>query len=119
VWETGNPKREFLHVDDCADALVFLMNQYDGSDPINVGTGENISIGELAILVKETVGFSGGIRFGGAKPDGVERKLLDISRIRQMGWRHRIGLKEGLALTYRHFLKEMQQQSDTNPGVRK
>ncbi|MBI5141228.1 MAG: GDP-L-fucose synthase [Nitrospirae bacterium] len=105
VWGTGAAKREFLHVDDMADACVFLMNSYDGEDFVNIGTGEDVSIGETAVLVREAVGFNGDIVFDTSKPDGTPRKLLDVSRLRALGWRHKIGLREGLAATYRWYLE--------------
>lgn len=105
VWGTGAAKREFLHVDDMADACVFLMNSYDGEDFVNIGTGEDVSIGETAALVREAVGFNGEIVFDTSKPDGTPRKLLDVSRLHALGWRHKIGLREGLANTYRWYLE--------------
>ncbi len=100
VWGSGKPRREFLHVDDLASACFFLMQVYDGREPINIGTGEDISIAELAELIKEIVGYEGKIRFDTSKPDGTPRKLLDVSRIHEMGWTHRIGLKEGIRSVY-------------------
>jgi GDP-L-fucose synthase len=103
VWGTGNPRREFLHVDDLADAVLHLMNNYDGNEPINIGTGEDLTIKELAQLIKEVVGYEGEIRFDTTKPDGTPRKLLDVTRLHNNGWRHKIELKEGLELTYQWF----------------
>ena len=111
VWGSGAPYREFLHVDDLADASLFLMNLSEDvyssllkffSSPalINIGSGEEVSIRELALLVKETVGFAGELAFDAGKPDGTPRKLSDVSRLHQLGWRHRISLKEGLETTY-------------------
>ncbi len=105
VWGTGQPRREFLHVDDLADALVFLMKEYDEPGFINVGTGEDISIGELAQMIKKVVGYPGDLRFDREKPDGTPRKLLDVSRIFSLGWRPRLNLDEGLSETYRWFEK--------------
>lgn len=105
VWGTGAAKREFLHVDDMADACVFLMKSYDGEDFVNIGTGEDVSIGETAALVRETVGFKGEIVFDTSKPDGTPRKLLDVSRLHALGWQHKIGLREGLASTYLWYLE--------------
>ena len=105
VWGTGNPRREFLHVDDLADAVLHLMNNYGGNEPINIGTGEDLTIKELAQLIKEVVGYEGEIRFDTTKPDGTPRKLLDVTRLHNTGWRHKIELKEGLELTY-HWFKE-------------
>jgi GDP-L-fucose synthase len=103
VWGTGNPRREFLHVDDLADAVLHLMNYYDGNEPINIGTGEDLTIKELAQLIKEVVGYEGEIKFDTTKPDGTPRKLLDVTRLHNTGWRHKIELKEGLELTYQWF----------------
>ena len=103
VWGTGEPKREFLHVDDLADACVFLMRKYSSGEPINVGTGEDISIKLLATMISETVGFEGEIIFDASKPDGTPRKLLDVSRLGALGWRYRIDLQSGLLETYRWF----------------
>ncbi|MDY6945393.1 MAG: GDP-L-fucose synthase [Pseudomonadota bacterium] len=103
VWGTGTPRREFLHVDDLADACVFLMQRYDSAEPINVGWGEDVSIAELAGLVGEVVGFSGGLRFDATKPDGTPRKLLDVSCLRSLGWAPSIPLRDGIAATYRWF----------------
>lgn len=104
VWGSGTPRREFLHVDDLADACLFLMLHYDGEDIVNVGWGEDLSIAELAGLVGEVVGFEGGIVYDRDKPDGTPRKLLDTSRLTELGWRPSIGLREGLEQTYRWFL---------------
>ncbi|HEU4691337.1 MAG TPA: GDP-L-fucose synthase [Vicinamibacterales bacterium] len=103
VWGTGSPKRELLHVDDLADACLFLMEHYDGDDHINVGTGEDLSIRELAECIRDIVAPSVAIDFDPSKPDGSPRKLLDVTRLHQLGWRHRIELREGLASTYRWF----------------
>jgi len=107
VWGTGKPRREFLHVDDLADACVFLMHKYDSSEIINVGCGEDISIGEVASLIRETVGYRGEIVFDTSKPDGTPRKLLDVSRLTALGWRPRIPLREGLADFYRAYLSSI------------
>ncbi len=115
VWGTGSPRREFLHVDDLADACVHLMDVDDETyarhtapmcSHVNVGTGEDVSIRELAELVAEVVGYEGEIRFDPSRPDGAPRKLLDVSRLHALGWRHRIGLREGLERTYRWFLEQ-------------
>ena len=105
VWGTGSPRREFLYVDDLADAVMFLMEHYNGADPINVGVGEDKTIKELALLIKEVVGYRGEIRFDPSKPDGTPRKLLDVSKISRLGWRPKVKLKEGLIMTYEWFLK--------------
>ena len=105
IWGTGSPRREFLHVDDLADACVFLMEQYNEAGHINVGTGEDLSIRELAGVLKDVIYPEATLRFDASKPDGSPRKLLDVSRLHALGWRHRIGLQEGLATTYAWFLQ--------------
>jgi GDP-L-fucose synthase len=100
VWGTGKVRREFLLVDDLADATVWLMNNYDQSEIVNIGTGEDISIGELAELMKEIVGYEGKIEWDASKPDGTPRKLLDVSKLHKLGWRHKIDLETGLRQTY-------------------
>lgn len=104
VWGTGTPRREFMHVDDMADACVFLMESGIESGLFNIGVGEDLSIRELAELVMEIIGFEGEIRFDTSKPDGTPRKLLSVDRINALGWKARIGLSEGIARTYRSFL---------------
>jgi GDP-L-fucose synthase len=106
IWGTGAPRREFLHVDDLADALVFLMERYSGELHVNVGWGEDVSIRELAALIAEVVGYKGGFRYAADKPDGAPRKLLDVSRLNALGWRPKIALRDGLADAYRSFLEE-------------
>ena len=103
VWGTGTPRREFLHVDDLAHAAVFLMQNHDNAGIINVGTGEDIAIADLAHLVARVVGYAGRVVFDTTKPDGTPRKLLDTSRLQAAGWRHRIGLEEGIRATYQWF----------------
>jgi GDP-L-fucose synthase len=103
VWGTGRPRREFLHVDDMADACVFVMEHHEGHEILNVGVGKDISIGELALLVREVVGFEGDIRFDDTKPDGTPRKLLDVSRLTGLGWESRISLRAGIEQTYRWY----------------
>lgn len=105
VWGSGKPRREFLHVDDLAAACVFLLQKYDDPEIINVGTGEDVSIRELAELICEIVGFEGELTWDANKPDGTPRKLLDISKIRRLGWSPSISLREGIAQTYAWFLK--------------
>jgi GDP-L-fucose synthase len=105
IWGTGNPRREFLHADDLADACLFLMDRYDQAGHINVGTGEDLSIRDLATALKDVIYPSATLRFDTTKPDGPPRKLLDVSRLHAMGWKHRIGLKAGLASTYDWFLQ--------------
>ncbi len=104
VWGTGTPRREFLHVDDLADASLFLMRHYDSEEIINVGVGEDITIGELAELVREITEFEGAIVYDTSKPDGTPRKLLDVSRLSNMGWHPQISLEEGIKATYQWFL---------------
>jgi GDP-L-fucose synthase len=106
IWGTGRPRREFLHVDDLADALVFLMARYSGEEHVNVGWGEDVSIAELAALVAEVVGFAGGFRYAVDKPDGAPRKLLDVRRLAALGWRPKIPLRQGLQDAYNAFLQE-------------
>jgi len=108
VWGTGNPRREFLHVDDLADAAVFLMLHYEEPDIINVGVGTDVSIRELAQLICRVTGFEGRLIFDTTKPDGTPQKLLDVSKLTSLGWRARIGLEEGIAGTYRWFLAQEQ-----------
>lgn len=103
MWGTGTPKREFLHVDDLADASVFLMDRYDEPGVVNVGTGEDLSIRELAELVAKVVGFEGELTWDTSKPDGTPRKLLDVSKLSNLGWRARVGLEEGVRTTYAWF----------------
>jgi dTDP-D-glucose 4,6-dehydratase len=100
VWGTGTPRREFLHVDDLADACVHLMKTHETALPINVGTGIDVSILELAEKIKRVVGFEGALTFDRTKPDGTPRKLLDVSRLADLGWRYRISLNEGITSTY-------------------
>jgi GDP-L-fucose synthase len=103
IWGTGKPKREFLHVDDLADALLFLMNNYNGNQFVNVGLGKDISILELAELIKDIVGFEGEIVNDLSKPDGTPRKLLNVSRLNDLGWEAQISLEEGIEDTYEWF----------------
>jgi GDP-L-fucose synthase len=105
IWGTGKPKREFLHVDDLSDACVYLMNHYDESDFINIGTGKDSSIRELAEIVAKVVGFEEKLRFDTSKPDGTPQKLLDVSRLKSLGWSPRISLKDGIKQTYEWCLK--------------
>ncbi|MCE2510793.1 MAG: GDP-L-fucose synthase [Alphaproteobacteria bacterium] len=106
IWGTGAPRREFLCVDDLADALVHLMKVYSDEIHINVGTGEDVTIAELAKLIADVVGFSGDIVYDASKPDGTPRKLLDVQRLKALGWQAKIPLEEGLHKTYRWYLKE-------------
>lgn len=106
VWGTGTPKREFLYSDDLADAAIYLMNTYNGSDLVNIGVGKDISIKELAEKVGETVGYKGDIVFNASKPDGTPRKLVDVSRLKSLGWEAKIPLDDGLRMAYNWFLKQ-------------
>ncbi|HEX7845291.1 MAG TPA: GDP-L-fucose synthase [Chitinophagaceae bacterium] len=106
IWGTGSPLREFMYVDDVADACFFLMEQYNEKLFVNIGTGEEITIKDLAILVKDITGYKGEIKFDVSKPDGTPRKLMDNSRLHNMGWKHTVGLKEGLTMAYAHFLED-------------
>lgn len=105
IWGTGTPRREFLHVDDLADAIVFLLERYDGEEHVNVGSGRDIAIAELAGLVADVVGYHGVIRYDPSRPDGTPRKLLDCGRLKRLGWRSRISLREGLIETYADFAR--------------
>jgi len=105
MWGSGKPKREFLHVDDLADACYFLLQNYDSSEPINIGCGEDLSIGELAELINEIVGGQAEIKNDTSKPDGTLRKLLSVDKLKQLGWKASIGLREGIENTYKDFLK--------------
>jgi GDP-L-fucose synthase len=100
IWGTGSPCREFLHVDDCADALVFLMKNYSGYDPVNVGSGEDVTIREVAEMISSLAGLTGALRFDTSKPDGAPRKLMSAERLRALGWRPRIPLEEGLKTVF-------------------
>lgn len=107
LWGTGQPRREFLHVDDAADALVLLMKHYDAPEPINVGCGSDLTIRELAETIAEVVGFAGGLAFDTSKPDGTPRKLMDVSRLNALGWRARTPLREGLEHAYTDFIERL------------
>jgi GDP-L-fucose synthase len=100
VWGTGTPRREFLHVDDLVDACYFLMMEYDGESFVNIGVGDDISIKDLALLIKEIVGYKGELKFDASKPDGTPRKLMNVSRLHELGWKHKISLKEGISKVY-------------------
>ena len=105
IWGSGKPRREFMHADDCADALVFLMQHWSDADHVNVGVGEDISIAELARLVADVVGFEGAIESDLTKPEGTPRKLLDVSRLSALGWRPKISLREGISHAYQDYLQ--------------
>ncbi len=106
MWGTGSAKREFLHVDDLAKASIFLMNNYSGSEHINVGTGEDVSIKELTEIIQEVIGYEGELKWDTTKPDGTPRKLLNIDRIKSLGWEPKIPFKEGVASAYEWFKNE-------------
>ncbi|MDN3425765.1 GDP-L-fucose synthase [Microbacterium sp. APC 3898] len=111
VWGTGTPKREFLYSDDLADAAIYLMNTYNGSDLVNVGMGKDISIKELAEKIGKTVGYSGAIVFNASKPDGAPRKLVDVNRLKDLGWTAKISLDEGLEMAYTWFLENIEKNT--------
>ncbi|WP_044289473.1 GDP-L-fucose synthase family protein [Robinsoniella sp. KNHs210] len=104
IWGTGSPLREFLYVDDLADACLFLMNHYSGNETVNVGTGKEVTISELASLVKQRVGYKGNLRFDTLKPDGTPRKLLDVHKLTELGWKYKTELSEGISIAYDDFL---------------
>lgn len=106
IWGTGSPLREFLYADDLADACFFLMENYNESNLINIGTGEDLTIKDLALAVKNTVGFEGELVFDTSKPDGTPRKLMDVSKLHHLGWKHQIELEEGLKLAYQDYLSK-------------
>jgi len=112
IWGTGTPLREFLYADDLADACVFLMENYDELQFINIGVGEDISIKELAETIQEVVGYTGKLEFDSSKPDGTPRKLMDVSKLHSLGWKHKINLKEGIALAYQDFLSKENEKRD-------
>jgi GDP-L-fucose synthase len=111
IWGTGSPLREFMHANDLADACVYLMKYYNDKLPVNVGVGEDISIIQLAELIKELVGFEGRIVLDATKPDGTPRKILDVRRLHSLGWRHKISLKEGLRQVYEDYKTTIQEKS--------
>jgi GDP-L-fucose synthase len=106
IWGTGAPKREFLFADDLADACYFLMQNYDEPGLVNIGTGEEISINDLALLIKEITGYTGMINYDASKPDGTPRKLMDVTKLHKAGWRHRTSLKDGVKLAYEDYLSK-------------
>jgi GDP-L-fucose synthase len=112
VWGSGTPRREFLYVDDLADACIHLMKTYSSDELVNIGTGEDITIAEFARVVAEVVGYGGTITYDPARPDGTPQKLLDVSRLAKLGWRARTSLKEGLKLAYQAYLREHQQAAE-------
>ena len=110
VWGTGTPRREFLYADDLADACVYLMNNYNDAAIVNIGVGTDISITELSWMIKEIIGYRGAIKFNSSKPDGTPRKLLDVSRLHELGWKHKTTLIEGIHRTYADFLTQYNQK---------
>lgn len=104
IWGTGSPLREFLYADDLGEACLFLMEAYSQDQFINIGVGEDLSIGSLALLIKEIVGFEGAILFDSSKPDGTPRKLMDVTKIRELGWKHKVSLAEGIKLAYADYI---------------
>lgn len=117
VWGSGAPRREFLHVDDLADAAVFLMRNYDSPEIVNVGVGQDIEIRELARMLAEVIGFQGEIVFDPSKPDGTPRKLLDVSRLAALGWNARVSLRDGLRQTYEWYLRNKVERIAANEAV--
>jgi GDP-L-fucose synthase len=117
IWGSGKARREFLYVDDLADACLFIMLHYSGSEVLNIGVGKDISIGELANLIKEIVGFQGEVRYDASKPDGTPQKLLDVSKLRALGWQSKTSLREGINKTYRWYVQNAEVRSQ-NPGDR-
>jgi GDP-L-fucose synthase len=105
IWGTGAPKREFLYVDDLADAVIFLMDHYNGATPVNIGVGEDMTVRDLAFLIKDVVNYEGEIKFDSSKPDGTPQKLLEVTKIKALGWRPQTDLREGIVLTYKWFCK--------------
>lgn len=106
LWGTGTPRREFLHVDDLADAAMFAIERFDAGEVVNVGTGEDLTIRELAEIVRDVVGYDGDITFDAGMPDGTPRKLLDVSKLHSLGWRHKIQLRDGIERTYRWYCEQ-------------
>ncbi|MCC6257788.1 MAG: GDP-L-fucose synthase [Chitinophagaceae bacterium] len=106
IWGSGTPRREFLFADDLAEGCLFLMNQYDGREFVNIGVGEDISIKELAELTAKIIGFDGELAFDSSRPDGTPRKLMDVTRMHELGWRHKTSLNDGIKIAYQDFLKK-------------
>jgi GDP-L-fucose synthase len=118
LWGTGTPLREFMHVDDLAAAAVFLLENYNSGDIVNVGTGEDLPIRDLAQMVSQIVGYRGGISFDVSKPDGTPRKLLSVERLHALGWRHQIPLEQGIKDTYDWYVTNSNELATTvNPGL--
>jgi GDP-L-fucose synthase len=114
IWGTGAPKREFLFADDLAEACYYLMQNYDEPGLVNIGTGEDISIKDLALLIKKVIGYNGDINFDHTKPDGTPRKLMDVSKLHSKGWKHKIGLEDGIKLAYGDFLQHLAKEEIKN-----
>lgn len=112
IWGTGTPLREFLFSDDLADACVFLMNNYDEKQFVNIGIGEDLSIKDLAELIRDVIGYKGAISFDSSKPDGTPRKLMDVTKLHALGWKHKVNLREGIQLAYEDFLKKEASAAD-------
>jgi GDP-L-fucose synthase len=112
VWGTGTPRREFLYVDDLADACIHLMKNYSGDELVNIGTGKDITIAEFARVVAATVGYTGEISYDRSKPDGTPQKLLDVGRLARLGWGARTSLEDGIRLAYRAYLSEQKQAAE-------
>jgi GDP-L-fucose synthase len=112
VWGTGTPRREFLYVDDLADACIFLMKNYSSDELVNIGTGEDITIADFAAVVARVVGYQGAISYDPSRPDGTPQKLLDVERLAKLGWRARTSLEDGIKLAYRAFLSEHAQAAE-------
>lgn len=113
IWGTGTPRREFLHSDDLAEACLFLMENYNQKEFVNIGTGEDIAIKDLALLVKRVVGFTGDLTFDTSKPDGTPRKLMDVSRLHGLGWKHKIDIESGVQSVYQQFKKNLEEKTAT------
>jgi len=114
VWGSGNPKREFLYVDDLAEACVYLFEHHNGSEIVNIGTGEDISIRDLVYLIQDVIGHYCNVEFDQSKPDGTPRKLLDVSKLKEIGWEPKTSLRDGIDMTYKEFLKTLDTFSDKN-----
>ncbi|AGC68552.1 NAD-dependent epimerase/dehydratase [Thermoclostridium stercorarium subsp. stercorarium DSM 8532] len=110
LWGTGKPLREFLYVDDMAEACIYLMQHYDGSDPVNIGSGQEISIRELAEIIRDVVGYTGEVVFDATKPDGTPRRILDNSKITAMGWKPKTDIREGIKMEYEYYLNMIQKK---------
>lgn len=110
IWGTGSPRREFLHVDDLAEACVYLMEHYNEPELVNIGTGEDIPIKDLALLIKDIVGFEGELKFDTSKPDGTPRKLMDVGKLHSYGWKHKIDLRDGISSVYEQYQQEVSAQ---------